>query len=77
MSDSLCELEKAFPHIVRNVVEKWSRRDCLAYIDTLMVDTRGGRQGFPFPVLTEIMLLRDVYVEENGDPTGPANIWYS
>jgi len=77
MSDALSELEQAFPHIVRNVVDKWGRRDCLAYIDSLMVDDRGGRKGFPFGALDDIMLLRVVHVAQHGDPRGPGNIWYS
>ena len=78
MTDALSELEQGFPHIVRHVVDAWGKPACLTYIDSLMVDSRGGRKGFPFGALTEIMLLREVHVAKHGDPhAGPANIWYS
>lgn len=34
---------------------------CLAYLDDLLIDRRGGRQGFPFEVALELAGLKDHY----------------
>lgn len=71
MTMHLSELERRFPHIAGNVVQKWGKPDLLRYLDALMVDERGGRQGFPFDVLQDIMLLMEIH--NLNHPRGGAN----
>ena len=56
-SDPRCALERLFPRIADKIAETWPRADCARYIDSLLVDTRGGRQGFPPEVVSELFLL--------------------
>ncbi len=55
-------LARSFPRIVNKMAELWRRPAQLdAYFDELLVDERGGRQGFPLTVLFEITALKDHY----------------
>lgn len=68
MAEHLSEIERRFPHVAESVVQRWGKPEALRYLDSLMMDSRGGRQGFPFEVLQELMLLRDVHVLNYGGP---------
>jgi hypothetical protein len=51
-----------FVRIANAVARVWSdHRRCLEYLDDLLIDRRGGRQGFPFDVALEIAGLKDYY----------------
>lgn len=54
-------LEQQFPRIVNKIIELWDTPQMEAYFLDLMVDKRGGRQGFPGVVATEIYYLSQVY----------------
>jgi hypothetical protein len=54
------ETAKAFPRIANALALLWSVPDELTvYLDELLVDRRGGRQGFPLRVLSEFDILRE------------------
>ena len=56
------ELSAAYPRIVITLSSLWThRRKCSAYFDELLIDRRGGRQGFPGGVALEIAALKDFY----------------
>jgi hypothetical protein len=58
-----------FPRIANTIFELRDDRVKLTqYLDSLLNDTRGGRQGFPFSVLMEIQNLREVLL---GNVFGP------
>jgi hypothetical protein len=51
-----------FVRIVNALARIWSdHRRCLPYLEDLLIDRRGGRQGFPFEVALEIAGLKDYY----------------
>jgi hypothetical protein len=51
-----------FVRIANAVARVWSDpRRCLDYLEDLLIDRRGGRQGFPFEVALEIAGLKDYY----------------
>jgi len=61
-----------FPRIANLIAAMWqdtnsSRR----YMDDLLVDRRGNRQGFPVDVLRELFALRAYYDEIRPDKSGP------
>ncbi len=57
-----------FPRIANKIVSlKSDKRQLRAYFESLLNDTRGGRQGFPFNVLMNIQDLREVML---GEATG-------
>ena len=56
------------PRIANKIVSlKDNKPQLRAYFDSLLNDTRGGRQGFPFGVLMNIQELREVML---GETTG-------
>jgi hypothetical protein len=58
-----------YPRIANTIVElREDRVKLTQYLDALLNDTRGGRQGFPFSVLMEIQNLREVLL---GNVFGP------
>src|SRR5690349_25036262 len=52
-------LEDRFDRILTKIDELWDRPEIEDYFSDLIIDKRGGRQGFPKEVLAEIMMLRD------------------
>ena len=48
--------------IANALADRWSRPEALtSYLSELLVDTRGGRRGFPVRVLRELHALRALY----------------
>jgi hypothetical protein len=61
-------LVDTFPRIANTIVSLRTNKPQLrAYFDSLLNDTRGGRQGFPFSVLMNIQDLREAML---GEATG-------
>ena len=50
-------IAQRFPHILARLADLWGSAALDAYLDELMLDDRGGRQGFPPDVGTEIFRL--------------------
>jgi len=62
-------LVDSYPRIANTIVElREDRANLTKYFDSLLNDTRGGRQGFPFNVLMELQTLRDLML---GNAFGP------
>jgi hypothetical protein len=58
------ELAQRFPRIANSIAELWPRADrCEPYLDSLMVDQRGDRKGFPMSIALEVASLRSYYSE--------------
>lgn len=70
MSD-LCPLEEHFPRLVPEIVAFWGSPTCFAQLQDLLVDKRGGRQGFPMDVYSDLSLLLTLAER----PRGPYDIW--
>lgn len=64
MSESA--IERRFMRIANELIKRWKGPDIDAYLESLLIDTRGNRMGFPEDVLEEIMLLAGVrwYLEK-------------
>jgi len=55
-------LARTFPRIANSVAELWRRvARCEEYLDSLVVDVRGDRSGFPPDVARELTALRNYY----------------
>lgn len=50
-------IESRFPHIARELCTLWKTDQIEIYLDSLLIDDRGGRIGFPEDVLDELMFL--------------------
>ena len=57
-------LARKFPRIANSIAELWRRvARCEEYLDTLVVDLRGDRTGFPPDVAQELTALRNYFAE--------------
>jgi ankyrin repeat protein len=52
-------LEQKYERVLQKIDELWDTSEIDAYFSDLIIDTRGGRQGFPKDVLDDIIVLRD------------------
>jgi hypothetical protein len=57
-------LARKFPRIANSIADLWRRvARCEEYLDTLVVDLRGDRSGFPPAVAQELAALHGYYAE--------------
>jgi len=66
-------LLRQFPRIANVVARAWhNAAELQTVLDDLLIDRRGGRQGFPLEVTEELLVLRDYYQGRypNGVSTG-------
>jgi len=54
--DVRCALED-YARICARVQQLWGTTECENYLNTLVIDTRGNRQGFPAPMMEELLYL--------------------
>lgn len=72
----VCALEKQFPRVVDKILLMWGAKEFPEFLSTLMIDTRGGRQGFPFDVIQELMFLQEIHDYCQGERTTVTNEGY-
>lgn len=60
-SPQFSALEQKFPRIALRLVELWESMACGAYLRSLLMDERGGRQGFPLDVMEDLILLDSIH----------------
>lgn len=70
------ELEKQFERVLSKIADMWGTSQLEEYFTELLVDKRGGRQGFPKEVATEIFHLSNFYQAELERSKG-SDIWGS
>ena len=59
-----------YPRIANTIVElRYDRAKLEAYFQSLLNDSRGGRQGFPFAVLMNLQSLHDVMLGSESGST--------
>ena len=64
-------LATQYPRIVNLIALQWSDSDaCSAYLEDLLVDRRGARQGFPAVVQRELVRLHDYWFRRELTPEG-------
>lgn len=67
------ELARSYPRIVNKLAQTWDiPGEGTKYLDGLLLDDRGDRQGFPMSVLRELIALREFY---NTLITSKDDIW--
>ncbi len=64
-------LEAHFPRLVAEIQAFWGTAECYGKLEALLVDRRGGRQGFPADVYSDLSLLLTLVPR----PKGPYDIW--
>lgn len=53
-------IERRFLRIANELCKRWNGNEIDSYLDSLLIDTRGNRMGFPEEVLEEIMFLAGI-----------------
>ena len=57
-------LARGFPRIANTIAERWRRvARCEEFLDSLVIDARGDRKGFPPEIALELTALRSYYAE--------------
>lgn len=56
----LSALEAKFPRIISKLNDLWPTRECGQFLDSLIIDDRGGREGFAPEVMEEILFLKEI-----------------
>ncbi len=59
-------IEYSFPRIAATIREQWGKRALNDYFAKLVIDERGGRQGFPIEVLAAIMEVARLHAAQFG-----------
>jgi len=67
-------LEARFERIANLLEQKWPGKAALEYLDSLIIDERGSRAGFPPDVMAEILLLREIISRRH--PPGTKEVWH-
>ena len=64
-------LEEHFPRLVPEIVAFWGSPTCFDQLQGLLVDSRGGRHGFPADVYSDLSFLLTLVPRTKG----PYDIW--
>lgn len=64
-------IEINYPHVAKGLCEFWRKPECIDYLESLVFDKRGGRQGFPTEVSAELFFLYNLIERRRG----PYDIW--
>jgi CheY-like chemotaxis protein len=68
----LSALEQRYPRVTLELVERWGKPSLEGFLDNLILDSRGNRQGFAPEAMEELLLLYNVHREYR-----PSNeFWY-
>lgn len=61
-------LERRYPRVLNQIVLKWDcPKDMVEYLNDLVVDQRGTRQGFPAEILQEILFVSSLFESWRAD----------
>ena len=77
MNTYASELEQHFPRIVGVIILQWGHPQLDRYVDSLLIDERGNRQGFPGAVVSELLFLQQVHdtlLNRSGSPDSKS-VW--
>ncbi len=66
-------LETIFPKIAENLTLVWGHPECEGYLNKLIIDNRGNRQGFSLDIICELLLLTSITECKDIDIWTPGN----
>ncbi|MDY6942471.1 MAG: hypothetical protein SVU69_05590 [Pseudomonadota bacterium] len=61
----LSAIEENYPRLIEKITESWPNRRTERFLDSLIIDERGGREGFPADVMAEMLFLKDILQGHN------------
>lgn len=65
-AEAVALLKSLFPRIHDRLGATWGTPQCEAYLDRLILDDRGDRDGFPPQVLSALLVLQRVHAKQFG-----------
>lgn len=65
-------IENLFPHLTMGLCDCWGKPECLDYLERLLFDARGERQGFPADAYAELLFLYTLVERKRS----PYDIWF-
>ena len=70
------ELLLNYPHVLNRMAELWAHpRFLTQYFEELLLDSRGGRTGFPLEVIAELTRLRSYYQARINPVKPTVDVW--
>jgi len=67
-------LDERYPHILERIAQLWGTSQIDDYLQDLLLDSRGSREGFAPEVMSDLMYLQGLHIE--GKERGPAgDVW--
>jgi hypothetical protein len=70
------QLANAHPRIIERIVALWQQGPALeTYLDDLLIDRRGNREGFPSEIIMEILALKNHVLGLRKAPERNPNTW--
>ena len=65
-AEAVAMLKSLFPRIHDRLGATWGTSQCEVYLDRLILDDRGDRDGFPPQVLSALLVLQRVHAKQFG-----------
>jgi hypothetical protein len=70
------ELLPNYPHVLNRMAELWAHpRFMTQYFEELLLDSRGGRSGFPLEAIAELTRLRSYYQARVSPVKPTVDVW--
>jgi len=66
-------LDERYPHILERIAQLWGTTQIDNYLQELLLDSRGGREGFAPDVMRDLMYLQGLHIEAKERPA--ADVW--
>ena len=64
-----------FTHLCDKIRLFWGQPEFFAFVEELLFDTRGSRQGFPTATMIELNMLYEIHLELVPYPDKKRDIW--
>ena len=68
-------LDARYPRILEKVSQLWGTSQIDSYFQDLLLDSRGGRQGFAPEIMQELMFLQSLHMEAQSRQEAAADPW--
>jgi ankyrin repeat protein len=69
------QLDARHPRILERIAQLWGTSQLETYLQELLIDNRGGRQGFAPEVMSDLMFLHGLHLDCREQPSAPTDVW--
>jgi hypothetical protein len=68
-------LDARHPRILERIAQLWGTSQLDGYLQELLIDSRGGRQGFAPEVMSDLMFLHSLHIDCQEQAPAPTDVW--